>query len=165
MNAVALRTERAVADYLRAKDWGETGIVSSAILVSYGRGALSTIDEEAMDTMPDLPRIIVRATGTEQAHRLVDVHEVTVDIDLQIDADDELESGMLDLVTLFESFLITLPADDWDSLDTAATASLSGYDCQYALPGTSAGFSIQGRSRVYSRTMRFYGRVVPYVAP
>ena len=165
MNAVALRTERAVADYLRGKNWGTTGILPAAILVSYGRGALSTIEAESLDTMPDMPRIIVRATGTEQTHPQVDVHEVTIDIDLQLDADDVLESDVYEAIELLESFLITLPANDWDTLDAAATADLSGYDCQYALPGTSSGVSVQGRSRVYSRTMRFFGRTVPYVAP
>jgi hypothetical protein len=165
MNAVALRTERAVADYLRAKDWGTTGIDAEAILVSYGQGALATIDQENLATMPDFPRIIVRSRGTEQTHPLVDVDEVSVDIDLQMSSDDAEEDDILELATLLESFLVTLPANDWDALDTAATADLDGYDCQYALPGQSAGMTIEGRSRVYSRTMRFFGRTVPYVAP
>ena len=159
MNAVALKTEQAVKLYLEGLTWPAT---APTVLVSYGRGALSAESASEQDDMPSFPRIVVRATSSEPVAPEVDVHQVPVSVDLYLSADESEESQTFEILFVMEAGLQHLTYNEqWYLLNLTATATESGYDCQFVTPSSGSDVSVQNRARVITRAMNIWGRTTP----
>ena len=159
MNAVALKAELELAAYLRGLTWpaGET----VAVVESYSRGAQSVEDPEKRDQMPSFPRIIVRCSDSSQVHNDTDVHECSMDVELQTSADDEEMTGTFNLLQVMSGGLQELTyGDGWTNLNQAVDGSTPGFDCQFALPGAYSGSGTNNRARTFSRSLTLFCRTV-----
>jgi len=155
MNAVALRTERALVDWLSAEDWSESPIGTPTCLTSYGHGAFADPDLE--DSMPAFPRIVVRASTAVPVHPLDRTCEVDVTATLQLSADDTSESHMLAVVQIFENLLQYLYVDgNIAELNADDTNPSGGYNAQFAVPVDFGINDISERARTFSRSMTIF---------
>ena len=154
MNAVALRAERAIADYLSAADWTSSGAGVPTCLTSYSRGAFNDPDEE--DTMPDLP-IVISATSARPVQRTDLTCEVEISIEFQFSADDTNEVDILSSMVVLDSLLLPLFDQTGASVLNADDQHESGpFTAQFAMPNDFAGSSISNRSRNFQRTLTLY---------
>ena len=137
MNAVALRTERALVDWLAAEDWSASPIGTPSCLTSYGHGAFADPDLE--DSMPAFPRIVVRASTAVPVHPLDRTCEVDVTAALQLSADDTAEYQALAVVQIFENLLQYLYVDgNIAELNADDTNPSGGYNAQLTLALTTS---------------------------
>lgn len=154
MNAVALRAERAVVDYLTAADWSESGAGIPTCLTSYSHGLFTDPDEQ--DTMPDLP-IVVQATSARPVQRFDSTCEVEISIEFQFSADDTSESQILSSMQVLDNLLLPLFDQTGASALDAATNDPSGpFTAQFAAPLDFGASSISNRSRTFTRTFTLY---------
>jgi len=155
MNAVALRTERALADWLAAQDWSASPLGTPACLTSYGHGAFNDPDLE--DQMPDFPRIVVRASTAVPVHPLDRTCEVDVSAVLQLSADDTSEDHLLAVVQIFENLLQYLYVDD-NILELNADDNdpAGGYNAQFAVPVDFGITDTSERARTFTRSMTIF---------
>jgi hypothetical protein len=159
MNAVALQTEKAVRLYLEGLTWPTP---APTVLVSYGRGALSSESIAEEDDMPNFPRIVVRATSADPVSPEVDVHQVPVSVDLYVSADDSETAETFDLLAVMETGLQELTYNNnWTDLNMAASPTATGFDCQFVTPSSGSDVSAQNRARVITRAMNIWGRTTP----
>ena len=159
MNAVGLKAELELAAHLRGLTWpvGET----VAVVESYSRGAQSAEDPEERDQMPAFPRIVVRCSDSSAVDNDVDVHECSLDVELQTSADDEEMTGAFNLLQVMDSGLQALTYNDgWENLNQAVDGSTPGFDCQFALPGAYSGSGTNNRARTFSRAITLFCRVL-----
>lgn len=155
MNAVALRTERALVDWLAAEDWSASPVGTPTCLTSYGHGAFTDPDLE--DSMPAFPRIVVRASTAVPVHPLDRTCEVDVTATLQLSADDTSESHLLATVQIFENLLQYLYVDgNIAELNADDTNSSGGYNAQFAVPVDFGINDISERARTFSRSMTIF---------
>ena len=154
MNAVALRAERAVVDYLTAADWTESGAGIPTCLTSYSHGLF--IDPDEQDTMPDLP-IVVQATSARPVQRFDSTCEVEISIEFQFSADDTSESQILSSMQVLDNLLLPLFDQTGASALDAETNDPSGpFTAQFAAPLDFGASSISNRSRTFTRTFTLY---------
>lgn len=155
MNAVALRTERALVDWLAAEDWSASPVGTPSCLTSYGHGAFADPDLE--DSMPAFPRIVVRASTAVPVHPLDRTCEVDVTATLQLSADDTSESHLLATVQIFENLLQYLYVDgNIAELNADDTNASGGYNAQFAVPVDFGINDISERARTFSRSMTIF---------
>jgi len=155
MNAVALRTERALADWLAAQDWSASPLGTPACLTSYGHGAFSDPDLE--DSMPNFPRIVVMASTAVPAHPLDRTCEVDVSAVLQLSADDTSEAHLLAVVQIFENLLQYLYVDgNISELNADDTDPAGGYNAQFAVPVDFGVSDTSERARTFTRSMTIF---------
>lgn len=155
MNAVALRAERALADWLAAQDWSASGTGTPTCLPSYGHGAFTDFDRE--DQMPDFPRIVVRASSTVPIHPIDRICEIDLSAVLQISADDTTENNLLKTVQVFEDLLQYLFVDDNVSeLSAGDDSPHGGFDAQFAVPVDFGVSDTSERARTFTRTMTLF---------
>lgn len=155
MNAVALRTERALADWLAAQDWSDSPIGTPACLTSYGHGAFNDPDLE--DKMPDFPRIVVKASTAVPVHPLDRTCELDVSAVLQLSADDTSESQVLSVVQIFENLLQYLYVDgNIAELNADDTDPAGGYNAQFAVPVDFGVTDTSERARTFTRSMTIF---------
>jgi len=155
MNAVALRTERALADWLAAQDWSSSPLGTPACLTSYGHGAFNDPDLE--DQMPDFPRIVVRASTAVPVHPLDRTCEVDVSAVLQLSADDTSEAHLLAVVQIFENLLQYLYVDgNISELNADDTDPAGGFNAQFAVPVDFGVSDTSERARTFTRTMTIF---------
>ena len=155
MNAVALRTERALADWLAAQDWSESPLGTPACLTSYGHGAFADSDLE--DRMPDFPRIVVRASTAVPVHPLDRTCELDVSAVLQLSADDTAEYQLLAVVQVFENLLQYLYVDgNISELNTDDTDPSGGYNAQFVVPTDFGINDTSERARTFTRSMTIF---------
>lgn len=154
MNAVALRAEKAVADYLAAADWSTSGAGVPTCLTSYSRGLYDDPDEE--DTMPDLP-IVISATSARPMQRTDLTCEVEISVELQLSADDTDEIDMLSTVRVMDNRLLPLfDQTGASALDAAEDDPWGVFTAQFAAPLDFGASSISNRSRTFTRTFTLY---------
>jgi hypothetical protein len=92
----------------------------------------------------------------------VDVHQVPVSVDLYVSADESEESETFDLLAVMETGLQELTYNEqWYLLNIAATATETGFDCQFVTPSSGSDVSVQNRARVVTRAMNIWGRTTP----
>ena len=155
MNAVALRTERALADWLAAQDWSSSPLGTPACLTSYGHGSFNDPDLE--DQMPDFPRIVVRASTAVPVHPLDRTCEVDVSAVLQLSADDTSEAHLLAVVQIFENLLQYLYVDgNISELNADDTDPAGGFNAQFAVPVDFGVSDTSERARTFTRTMTIF---------
>jgi hypothetical protein len=155
MNAVALRTERALVDWLAAEDWSESPIGTPTCLTSYGHGAFADPDLE--DQMPSFPRIVVRASTATPVHPIDRTCEIDITATLQLSADDTSEAQALAIVQIFENLLQYLYVDgNIAELDTDDTDPSGGFNAQFAVPVDFGINDISERARTFSRSMTIF---------
>ena len=155
MNAVALRTERALADWLAAQDWSSSPLGTPACLTSYGHGAFNDPDLE--DQMPDFPRIVIRAGSAVPVHPLDRTCEVDVSAVLQLSADDTSEAHLLAVVQIFENLLQYLYVDgNISELNADDTDPAGGYNAQFAVPVDFGVSDTSERARTFTRSMTIF---------
>lgn len=154
MNAVALRAEKAVVDYLSAGDWTQSGAGVPTCLTSYSRGLYENEDME--DTMPDLP-LVVSATSARPLQRTDLTCEVEISVELQLSADDTNEDDILSSVRVLDALLLPLFDQNGASVLNADLLHESGpFSAQFAAPNDFGGSSISNRTRNYQRTFTLY---------
>ena len=155
MNAVALRTERALVDWLAAQDWSASPLGTPTCLTSYGHGAFADPDLE--DQMPDFPRIVVRSSTAVPVHPIDRTCEVDVTATLQLSADDTPEYNVLATVAAFEDILQPLFVDDNISELNAGEYNPSGGFVAYFATPTDFGVNdTSERARTFSRSMTIF---------
>ena len=155
MNAVALRAEKAVADYLAAADWSASSIGAPACLTSYSRGLYD--DPDLQDTMPNFPRIVISTNSARPVQRTDLTCEVEVDVELQLSADDTDESAALSIVRILDDRILPLFDDTGASaLDAAANDVDGPFTAQFAAPLDFGASSISNRARTFTRTFSLY---------
>jgi len=155
MNNCALRTERAVADYLEGCNWTGSGLGKPTILVSYGHGA--NIAEYLEDTMPDFPRIVITATSSTPVMPTDLTHQVEVQVDLQISADDTYEENILSTAGTLQNLILPLFDDGGASALTVGATNASGpYTAFFAVPGSGES-SVDGRGRTFTNALTIFG--------
>ena len=155
MNGVALRTERALVDWLAAQDWSASPLGTPTCLTSYGHGAFSDPDLE--DQMPDFPRIVVRSSNAVPVHPIDRTCEVDITATLQLSADDTPEYNVLATVAAFEDILQSLFVDDNISELNAGEYNPSGGIVAYFATPTDFGINdTSERARTFSRSMRIF---------
>lgn len=155
MNAVALRTERALADWLAAQDWSSSPLGTPSCLTSYGHGAFADADLE--DRMPDFPRIVVKASTAFPVHPLDRTCELDVSAVLQLSADDTAEYQLLAVVQVFDNLLQYLFVDGNISELNADDANPSGgYNAQFIVPTDFGINDTSERARTYTRSMTIF---------
>ena len=155
MNAVALRAEKAVADYLAAADWSSSGTGTPTCLTSYSRGLYD--DPDLQDTMPNFPRIIVSTNSARPVQRTDLTCEVEVEVELQLSADDTDEADALSTVRVLDNRILPLVDDTGASaLDAAANDDSGPFTAQFAAPLDFGASSISNRSRTFTRTFTIY---------
>jgi hypothetical protein len=155
MNAVALRTERALVDWLSAEDWSESPIGTPTCLTSYGHGAFA--DQDLEDQMPSFPRIVVRASTATPVHPIDRTCEIDITATLQLSADDTSEVQALAVVQIFENLLQYLYVDgNIAELDTLDTDPSGGFNAQFAVPVDFGINDISERARTFSRSMTIF---------
>lgn len=159
MNAVALKAELELSAYLRGLTWPSG--VDVAVVESYSRGAQSAEDPEITDQMPAFPRVVVRCSDSSAVDNDVDVHECSMEVELQTSADDEEMSEMFNLLQVMDAGIQALTySDGWENLNQAVDGSTPGFDCQFALPGAYSGSRVDNRARVFQRSLTLFCRVV-----
>jgi len=155
MNAVALRAEKAVADYLAAADWSASGAGTPTCLTSYSRGLYDDPDLE--DVMPNFPRLVVSTNSARPVQRVDLTNEVEVSVELQLSADDTDEAAVLTTVQVLDNRILPLFDDSGASALDAATNDASGpFTAQFAAPLDFGAASISNRSRTFTRTFTIY---------
>lgn len=155
MNGVAMRTERALADWLSAQDWSASPLGTPYCLTSYGKGVFNDPDLE--DVMPDFPRIVIRSSTATPVHPITQTCEIDVTATLQLSADDTTESDALLVVAAFENILQPLFVDDNISNLNAGNDDLSGpYTAFFATPSDFGANDMSDRSRTFSRSMTIF---------
>jgi len=155
MNAVALRAEKAVADYLAAADWSGSGAGTPTCLTSYSRGLYDDPDLE--DVMPNFPRLVVSANSARPVQRVDLTNEVEVSVELQLSADDTDEADVLTTVQVLDNRILPLFDDTGASALDAPSNDASGpFTAQFAAPLDFGGSSISNRSRTFTRTFTLY---------
>lgn len=155
MNAVALRTERALADWLAAQDWSVSPLGTPACLTSYGHGAFADADLE--DRMPDFPRIVVKASTAVPVHPLDRTCELDVSAVLQLSADDTAEYQLLAVVQVFDNLLQYLFVDgNVSELNADDTNPSGGYNAQFIVPTDFGINDTSERARTYTRSMTIF---------
>ena len=155
MNAVALRAEKAVADYLAAADWSASGAGTPTCLTSYSRGLYDDPDEQ--DTMPNFPRLVVASNSARPVQRTDLTCEVEIDVELQLSADDTDEDDVLTTVQVLDNRILPLFDQAGASALDAATNDPSGpFTAQFAAPLDFGASSISNRSRTFTRTFTLY---------
>ena len=155
MNAVALRAELAVADYLTAANWATSGAGTPTCLTSYSRGLYDDPDDQ--DVMPNLPRLVVSTNSARPMQRTDLTCEVEIAVELQLSADDTDESAMLTTVQVLDNRILPLFDDSGASALDAPTNDASGpFTAQFAAPLDFGAASISNRSRTFTRTFTLY---------
>jgi hypothetical protein len=155
MNAVALRAEKAVADYLAAADWSASGAGTPTCLTSYSRGLYDDPDLE--DVMPNFPRLVVSTNSARPVQRVDLTNEVEVSVELQLSADDTDEADVLTTVQVLDNRILPLFDDSGASALDAPTNDASGpFTAQFAAPLDFGAASISNRSRTFTRTFTLY---------
>ena len=155
MNAVALRAEKAVADYLAAADWSASGAGTPTCLTSYSRGLYDDPDLE--DVMPNFPRLVVSTNSARPVQRVDLTNEVEVSVELQLSADDTDEAAVLTTVQVLDNRILPLFDDSGASALDAPTNDASGpFTAQFAAPLDFGAASISNRSRTFTRTFTIY---------
>ena len=155
MNAVSLRTERAIVDWLSGLDWSASPIGTPTCLTSFGHGAHSDPDLE--DSMPSYPRIVVNVTRATPVMPSDTTCEMEVRVDLQLSADDTLESAVLKIVEIFDSALQDLFVENGALILSVGQYNENGpFTAQFAFPTDFGSTDIQDRSRVFSRTFTLF---------
>jgi len=132
MNAVALRAELAVADYLAAANWSASGAGTPTCLTSYSRGLYDDPDDQ--DVMPNFPRLVVSTNSARPMQRTDLTCEIEISVELQLSADDTGASA----------------------LDAAANDASGPFTAQFAAPLDFGASSISNRSRTFTRTFTLF---------
>ena len=146
MNAVALRAEKAVADYLAAADWSGSGSGTPTCLTSYSRGLYDDPDLE--DVMPNFPRLVVSTNSARPVQRVDLTNEVEVSVE---------EAAVLTTVQVLDNRILPLFDDSGASALDAPTNDASGpFTAQFAAPLDFGAASISNRSRTFTRTFTLY---------
>jgi hypothetical protein len=155
MNAVALRAEKAVADYLAAADWSASGAGTPTCLTSYSRGLYDDPDEQ--DVMPNFPRLVVSTNSARPVQRVDLTNEVEVSVELQLSADDTDEADVLTTVQVLDNRILPLFDDAGASALDAPSNDASGpFTAQFSVPLDFGAASISNRSRTFTRTFTLY---------
>ena len=155
MNAVALRAELAVADYLAAANWSASGAGTPTCLTSYSRGLYDDPDDQ--DVMPNFPRLVVSTNSARPMQRTDLTCEVEIAVELQLSADDTDESAMLTAVQVLDNRILPLFDDSGASALDAPSNDASGpFTAQFAAPLDFGASSISNRSRTFTRTFTLY---------
>lgn len=153
MNAVSIRAERALVDWLSSIDWYDSPIGTPACLTSYGHGAFNDPDLE--DRMPDFPRIVASVSSSSPVMPKDTTCEMSCRIELQLSADDTSESSILKIVEIFDSALQDLFVDS--SILNADSSNVNGpFNAQFSTPIDFGSTVIQERSRVFGRTFTLF---------
>jgi hypothetical protein len=155
MNAVALRAEKAVADYLAAADWSASGAGTPTCLTSYSRGLYDDPDEQ--DVMPNFPRLVVSTNSARPVQRTDLTCELEIAVELQLSADDTDEADVLTTVQVLDNRILPLFDDAGASVLDAPSNDASGpFTAQFAAPLDFGAASISNRSRTFTRTFTLY---------
>ena len=155
MNAVSLRTERAIVDWLSSLDWSASDLGTPSCLTSYGKGAFNDPDLE--DVMPDFPRIIVTVTQAAAVMPKDTTCEMSVRAELQVSADDSTETAILSIVRIFDNALQDLFLENGASvLDAAESNDNGAFTAQFATPTDFGSTSTTDRSRIFARTFTLF---------
>jgi hypothetical protein len=155
MNAVALRAELAVADYLAAGDWSASGAGTPTCLTSYSRGLYDDPDDQ--DVMPNFPRLVVSTNSARPMQRTDLTCEVEIAVELQLSADDTDEAAVLTAVQVLDNLILPLFDDTGASALNAPLNDASGpFTAQFAAPLDFGAASISNRSRTLTRTFTLY---------
>ena len=155
MNGVAMRTERALADWLAAQDWSASPLGTPSCLTSYGHGAFNDPDLE--DRMPDFPRVVISVTQSNPVMPKDTTCEMSVRIDLQVSADDSTETQILSVVRVLENALQDLFIEGGASVLNASVYNDNGpFTAQFATPTDFGSTNVSDRSRVFSRTLTLF---------
>jgi len=155
MNAVALRAELAVADYLAAADWSASGAGTPTCLTSYSRGLYDDPDEQ--DVMPNFPRLVVSTNSARPVQRTDLTCELEIAVELQLSADDTDEADVLTTVQVLDNRILPLFDDTGASTLNAPSNDASGpFTAQFAAPLDFGAASISNRSRTFTRTFTLY---------
>lgn len=155
MNAVALRAELAVADYLAAADWSTSGAGTPTCLTSYSRGLYDDPDDQ--DVMPNFPRLVVSTNSARPVQRTDLTCEIEIAVELQLSADDTDESSMLTTVRVLDNRILPLFDDAGASaLDAGANDASGPFTAQFAAPLDFGASSISNRSRTFTRTFTLF---------
>ena len=155
MNAVALRAELAVADYLAAANWSTSGAGTPTCLTSYSRGLYDDPDEQ--DVMPNFPRLVVSTNSARPVQRTDLTCELEIAIELQLSADDTDEADVLTTVQVLDNRILPLFDDTGASaLDASANDASGPFTAQFAAPLDFGAASISNRSRTFTRTFTLY---------
>jgi len=155
MNAVALRAELAVADYLAAANWSASGAGTPTCLTSYSRGLYDDPDDQ--DVMPNFPRLVVSTNSARPMQRTDLTCEVEIAVELQLSADDTDEAAMLTTVQVLDNRILPLFDDAGASVLNAPSNDPSGpFTAQFAAPLDFGASSISNRSRTFTRTFTLY---------
>jgi hypothetical protein len=155
MNAVALRAEKAVADYLAAADWSASGAGTPTCLTSYSRGLYDDPDEQ--DVMPNFPRLVVSTNSARPVQRTDLTCELEIAVELQLSADDTDEADVLTTVQVLDNRILPLFDDAGASTLDAPSNDASGpFTAQFAAPLDFGAASISNRSRTFTRTFTLY---------
>ena len=179
MNAVALRAEQAVADYLGGAVWPSDGFVllesgdnlliesGSSIIYGIGLGAPSVLtsfshgefeDEDEQDTMPVFPRIVVMSTNAAPVQRFDITCEVGMTCEMQVSADDTTTVELMEIMHRFDSLLADLLADSPGPsvLDATADNEFGPFTAQFCTPLDFGQSSVQNRSRTFQRSFTIF---------
>ena len=155
MNAVALRAEKAVADYLAAADWSASGAGTPTCLTSYSRGLYDDPDEQ--DVMPNFPRLVVSTNSARPMQRTDLTCEIEIAVELQLSADDTDEADVLTTVQVLDNRILPLFDDAGAStLDAPSNDARGPFTAQFAAPLDFGAASISNRSRTFTRTFTLY---------
>jgi hypothetical protein len=155
MNAVALRAELAVADYLAAANWSASGAGTPTCLTSYSRGLYDDPDDQ--DVMPNFPRLVVSTNSARPMQRTDLTCEIEIAVELQLSADDTDEAAVLTTVQVLDNLILPLFDDTGASPLNAAANDASGpFTAQFAAPLDFGASSISNRSRTFTRTFTLY---------
>jgi len=155
MNAVALRTERAMVDWMIGEDWSSSPLGIPNILTSYGHGAFDNPDLE--DQMPSFPRIVIRSTSCVPVHVTERTCEVEIAVTLEISADDTSEANLLATVQVFDDILQSLFVDgNVSDLDADDLNPSGAYTAMFAVPVDFGVTDINERARTFTRTMTIF---------
>jgi hypothetical protein len=155
MNAVALRAEKAVADYLAATDWSAAGAGTPTCLTSYSRGLYDDPDEQ--DVMPNFPRLVVSSNSARPIQRTDLTCEVEMEVELQLSADDTDEEDILTTLQVLDNRILPLfDQTGASALDADATSASGAFSAQFAAPLDFGASSISNRARTFTRTFTLY---------
>jgi len=155
MNAVALRAELAVADYLASADWSAPGAGTPTCLTSYSRGLYDDPDEQ--DVMPNFPRLVVSTNSARPVQRTDLTCELEIAIELQLSADDTDDADVLTTVQVLDNRILPLFDESGASVLDAPSNDASGpFTAQFAAPLDFGAASISNRSRTFTRTFTLY---------
>jgi hypothetical protein len=155
MNAVALRTERAIVDWLIGIDWSASPIGAPACLTSYGRGAFEDPDVE--DVMPQFPRLVVAVSNAVPVTPFDTTCEMEVRVELQLSADDTNESSMLGITNVLDASLQDLFLDGGANILTVGETHQDGpFTAYFATPSDFGSTDVSERSRVFQRTFTLF---------